>query len=62
VTLTFFSQGLQVRDDLTFPYLDEAWGIDNLRVSVAVPEPAPAVLVLSGLLVLGLAGRRLRRR
>lgn len=62
VTLTFSSQGLQVRDDLTFPYLDEAWGIDNLRVSVAVPEPAPAALVLSGLLVLGLAGRRLRRR
>lgn len=61
VTLTFFSQGLQVRDDLTFPYLDEAWGIDNLRVSVAVPEPGPAALVLSGLLVLGCAGRRLRR-
>lgn len=61
VTVTFFSQGLQVRDDLAFPYLDEAWGIDNLRVSVAVPEPAPGALVLSGLLVLGLAGRRLRR-
>lgn len=62
VTLTFFSQGLQVRDDLAFPFLDEAWGIDNLRVTVAIPEPAPGALTLAGLAVLGFAGRRLRRR
>ncbi len=60
-TFTFFSQGLQVRDDLDFPYLDEAWGLDNVRVSVAIPEPGSAWLVLGGLAVVASALRRARR-
>lgn len=48
MTFTFFSQGLQVRDDLAFPYLDEAWGLDNVRIT-AVPEPGIWALFLGGL-------------
>ncbi len=60
-TFTFFSQGLQVRDDLAFPYLDEAWGLDNVRVSVAIPEPESAWLLLGGLAVVAAAARRPRK-
>jgi hypothetical protein len=57
-TFEFFSKGLQVRDDLAFKYQDEAWGLDNVRISAfpaavtAVPEPATWHLMGMGMLVL----------
>lgn len=42
-------------------YNDEAWGIDNLVVTLApVPEPAPLALMLAGLAALGHVVRRRR--
>ncbi|MFO1320188.1 MAG: hypothetical protein U1F52_11265 [Burkholderiales bacterium] len=61
-TFGFFSQGLQVREDLSFRYLDEAWGLDNVRISAVVPEPASALLVgLGGLILLARTRRPLRK-
>lgn len=60
VTFTFFSQGLQVRQDLEFPYLDEAWGLDNVRIT-AVPEPGIWALFLGGLALVGCRRRPGRR-
>lgn len=60
-TFSFFSQGLQVRPDLEFRYLDEAWGLDNVRVSAVVPEPGSAVLVSIGALLLLVRTRRVTR-
>lgn len=59
-SFSFFSRGLQVRPDLSFPYLDEAWGLDNVRVVANVPEPGSVVLLGVGLLAL--MGSRMRRR
>jgi hypothetical protein len=60
---TFFSAGLQVRPDLAFPYLDEAWGLDNVRViHTPIPEPAGATLLALGLALLAVAHRRSRHR
>lgn len=59
-SFSFFSRGLQVRKDLAFPYLDEAWGLDNVRVVANIPEPGSMVLLGVGLLAL--MGSRMRRR
>jgi hypothetical protein len=62
-SFTFFSAGLQVRPDLDFPYLDEAWGLDNVRViHTPVPEPAEAALLALGLAVVAVVHRRRRHR
>lgn len=68
-TFEFFSNGLQVRNDLAFKYQDEAWGLDNVRVSAfpaaaatAVPEPATWHLMGAGMLMLLLSTRTLFRR
>lgn len=58
---SFYSNGLQVRSDLEFPYLDEAWGLDNVRLTAAIPEPETWALVGAGIALLA-AGRRLRTR
>lgn len=71
IDFSFFSRGLQIREeavpegynhqDTPFPYLDESWGIDNLRITFhqltddvpidpnQVPEPATLALTLAGL-------------
>lgn len=62
-TFEFFSKNLQVRPDLAFQYQDEAWGLDNVRVSAfnasVVPEPSSAWLMIAGgLVMMGLIARR----
>lgn len=50
-TFEFFSKGLQVRTDLPFPYMDEAWGLDNVRISAfstSIVEPSTLWLMLAG--------------
>jgi len=60
---TFYSAGLQVRPDLDFPYLDEAWGLDNVRVIHSpVPEPTETALLALGLACLAALRRRITRR
>jgi hypothetical protein len=59
-SFSFFSQGLQVRTDLAFPYLDEAWGLDNVRITANIPEPGSMALLGGGLIAL--LGWRVRRR
>lgn len=71
LSFSFFSHALQIRDQALpdgyntqgtpFAYLDESWGIDNLRITVnqiindpgtapnPVPEPASLALTLAGL-------------
>lgn len=58
-SFSFFSQGLQVRRDLAFAYLDEAWGLDNVRIVANIPEPGTEVLLGVGLLAL--LGWKMRR-
>lgn len=62
-TFEFFSKNLQVRPDLAFQYQDEAWGLDNVRVSAftasVVPEPASVWMMLAGsLVIMGAVARR----
>jgi hypothetical protein len=57
--LIFAGSGLQpdsVTDKAGNTYLDESWGLDNVKVSI--PEPSSLLLLVSGALgVLGLYGR-----
>ncbi len=67
ITFNFFSQGLQVHNDLsptTSKVIDESWGLDNLGVNATfVPEPYSWVSMLAGLLFIGYtAQRRIRRQ
>ena len=64
VTFNFFSQGLQLHDDLTNKVIDESWGLDNFGVSETfVPEPYAWVSMVAGLLFIGYtAQRRIRRQ
>lgn len=56
-TFTFQIEGVGIQD-----LNDESWAMDNLRVSVtAVPEPSSYALLLAGLGLLGVAGRRQKR-
>lgn len=66
-TFNFYSRGLQVRPELTdqagnsFPYLDEAWGLDNVVVTAqVVPEPQVWALIVAGLAWLGFVAKRRR--
>lgn len=62
-SFTFFSAGLQVRPDLPLPYLDEAWGLDNVRIiHTPVPEPTEAALLALGIAMLAGVHRCSRRR
>jgi len=62
-SFTFQSTGLQVRPDLDFPYLDEAWGLDNVRVlAMPVPEPRTVAFLATGLALVALGARRAGRR
>ena len=69
-TFEFFSKGLQVRPDLALQYQDEAWGLDNVRISAfpatitvsAVPEPATWHLIGAGMLMLLFSTSTLFRR
>jgi hypothetical protein len=71
IDFSFFSRGLQIRQEALpdgyndqgtpFAYVDESWGIDNLRITInqvaddlridatPVPEPASLALTLAGL-------------
>lgn len=61
-TFEFFSRNLQVRPDLAFQYQDEAWGLDNVRVSAfnasVVLEPSSEWLMLLGLVIMLAVARR----
>jgi hypothetical protein len=63
-SFSFYSRGLQVRPDLSFAYLDEAWGLDNVRVTAVlaapIPEPSTWVSMLAGAAVM--AGWSWKRR
>ena len=72
IDFSFFSRGLQIRDEALpngydkqgtpVRYVDESWGIDNLRITVSqVPEPATLALTLAGLIAV-LASRVRRPR
>lgn len=41
---------------------DESWGIDNIRLSAAVPEPATWALLIAGFGLVGATARRRRAR
>lgn len=67
-TFNFYSRGLQVRPELLdqngapFPYLDEAWGLDNVIVTAQViPEPHVWALMFAGLGWLGFVAKRRQR-
>lgn len=61
-TFSFYSRGLQIRQDLSFAYLDEAWGLDNVRVTALTPVPEPDTLtsMIAGSFLL--AGWKLNKR
>jgi len=63
-SFSFYSRGLQVRPDLSFAYLDEAWGLDNVRVTAVlaapIPEPATWASMLAGVALM--AGWSWKRR
>jgi len=59
ITFNFFSDGLQVHDDLPNKVIDESWGLDNFGVSATfVPEPYAWVSMLAGLLFIGYTAQR----
>jgi PEP-CTERM motif len=63
ITFDFFSDGLQVHDDLPNKVIDESWGLDNVLVTAqVVPEPQTLALLLAGLVLLSFAAQRRRRR
>ena len=58
LTLEFIIEGVGVQD-----INDESWAMDNLRVSVVVPEPSTWALCSLGLLIVcGCAWRKQARR
>lgn len=70
LTITFYSQNLQLRAQewlaangvdpgSRLALLDESWGLDNVRVEVAaVPEPGTYALIAAGLVAVLLISRR----
>jgi len=62
IAFKFFSENLQVRDDLLNKVIDESWGLDNVRVTAqVVPETQTYALLLTGLLLLTFAAHRRSR-
>ena len=65
LTLDFSARDLQILDpalqqQFNFFAPDESWGLDNVLVAVAVPQPGSAVLV-GGVLLVAWTARRVKR-